>query len=811
MLPLEIRVQQAQIQIDKKGEGASIKLNPSSPDDRVVMETPTRYIYTKWSPRAIRIYQLLVEQGDNSITIPADGMKKARPVLDSLGKVMPVTGNFATTAAKIIRSANNPVLQLTPVNDRLHVQLLIEISKDEDTLLVPGIGSSEILVETADNRKFNIQRNREKEKEIKTELADRISWLQELKDSSAQLFIDDDRDILDFLSELKEKAPEVKLIWPKGERLQVARVISYADISINIKQDQNWFQIDGEVKIDSKLKLSVQQLLDKSQGGTLKYVQLDDKTFLTIQKDLQKRLSSLNTVANIKGKKLEVHPLGVSTVESLLTDIPLVKTDKHWKDHIEKLNRLKSYQPSLPGNLQAQLRPYQVEGILWLDRLHEWGVGGCLADDMGLGKTIQALSIMLKYAQDGPGLVIAPSSVCANWEKEITRFAPTLQPQVLKNQNRGTTLKKLSGYDVLIVSYGIIQSNPDLLSTREWNIVVLDEAHAIKNSKSVRSRAVMKLKANFRILTTGTPIQNHLGELWNLFQFMNPGMLGSQEQFIKKYSNGNGSSQNKKNRSALNHYIAPFILRRNKSDVLDDLPGKTEITLHITLSEEERAMYEILREKAIEQITGSDHAGGARHMQILSEITKLRLMSCNPLLIAPDSKVPSSKLEALETLVNDLLNANHKALIFSQFTKHLALIREMLDNKGLSYQYLDGATPVKKRELIIQDFQNGKSDLFLISLKAGGHGLNLTAADYVIHMDPWWNPAVEDQASDRSHRIGQKRPVTIYRLIAENTIEEKIVKLHHEKRDLADKLLADTDQSAKISSEELFNLIVENN
>jgi SNF2 family DNA or RNA helicase len=501
----------------------------------------------------------------------------------------------------------------------------------------------------------------------------------------------------------------------------------------------------------------------------------------------------------------------VSTVESLLTDIPLVKTDKHWKDHIEKLNRLKSYQPSLPGNLQAQLRPYQVEGVLWLDRLHEWGVGGCLADDMGLGKTIQALSIMLKYAQDGPGLVIAPSSVCANWEKEITRFAPTLKPQVLKNQNRGTTLKKLSGYDVLIVSYGIIQSNPDLLSTREWNIVVLDEAHAIKNSKSVRSRAVMKLKANFRILTTGTPIQNHLGELWNLFQFMNPGMLGSQEQFIKKYSNGNGSSQNKKNRSALNHYIAPFILRRNKSDVLDDLPGKTEITLHITLSEEERAMYEILREKAIEQITGSDHAGGARHMQILSEITKLRLMSCNPLLIAPDSKVPSSKLEALETLVNDLLNANHKALIFSQFTKHLALIREMLDNKGLSYQYLDGATPVKKRELIIQDFQNGKSDLFLISLKAGGHGLNLTAADYVIHMDPWWNPAVEDQASDRSHRIGQKRPVTIYRLIVENTIEEKIVKLHHEKRDLADKLLADTDQSAKISSEELFNLIVENN
>ncbi len=810
-LPLEIRVQEARIQIDKRGQGASIKLNPSSPDERVVMETQSRYICTKWSPRALQVYHILTEQGTDSISIPSSGMKKARSVIESLGEVMPVTGSFATTSAKTKRSANIPVLQLTPVNDQLHVQLLIEILKDEAPLLVPGIGSSEIIVETSKKLKLNIKRNREKEREIKAELAERITWLQEMKNSSAQMFIDDDGDILDFLSEIKEKAPEVKVIWPEGERLRVAKVVSYADISLNIEKNRNWFELDGEVHIDSKLRLSLQQLLDKSQGGVLKYVQLDDNTYLTIQKDLQKRLASLNAVAHKKGKRLEVHPLGAVTLESLLADIPEVKVDKYWKEYITKLNRLKSYQPGVPGNLQAQLRPYQTEGILWLDRLHEWGVGGCLADDMGLGKTLQAIAILLKYAQDGPGLVIAPSSVCANWEKEIIRFAPTLKPQILKSQNRGTTLKMLSGHDVLIVSYGIIQSNPDLLATRQWNIVVLDEAHAIKNSKSVRSKAVMKLKANFRILTTGTPIQNHLGELWNLFQFMNPGMLGTQEQFIKKYGNGNGTSGSKQNRSALNRYIAPFILRRNKSDVLDDLPGKTEITLHVSLSEQERAMYEMLREKAIEQITGSDHPGGARHMQILTEITKLRQMSCNPLMVAPDCNLSSSKLETLETLINDLLNANHKALIFSQFTKHLALIRALLDRKGLSYQYLDGSTPVRKREGVIQDFQNGKSDLFLISLKAGGSGLNLTAADYVIHMDPWWNPAVEDQASDRAHRIGQTRPVTIYRLIAENTIEEKIVKMHHEKRDLADRLLADTDQSAKISSEELFNLIVENN
>jgi SNF2 family DNA or RNA helicase len=416
---------------------------------------------------------------------------------------------------------------------------------------------------------------------------------------------------------------------------------------------------------------------------------------------------------------------------------------------------------------------------------------------------------MLKYATKGPSLVIAPSSVCHNWKKEIERFSPTLVPKALKNQNRENDLKELGNFDVMIVSYGIIQSNPDLLAVRDWNTVVLDEAHAIKNAKSIRAQAVMKLSAEFKILTTGTPIQNHIGDLWSLFHFMNPGMLGSFDQFARKYGQGNNGEQARQSKSALNRYISPFILRRNKNDVLDDLPEKTEINLHISLSDEERAMYEVLREKAIAQINGIEGDGGSKHIQILAEITKLRQMSCNPRLVVPDCNIASSKLEALENLVDDLIDARHKALVFSQFTKHLAIIREMLDRKKISYQYLDGSTPSKKREEAIQKFQNGESELFLISLKAGGMGLNLTAADYVIHMDPWWNPAVEDQASDRAHRIGQTRPVTIYRLIAENTIEEKIVKMHHDKRDLADKLLAGTDQSAKISCDELFKLIVE--
>lgn len=809
-LPLSIRIQEAQIQIDKSKQGATIKLNPKSPKPRVIRETPTSYIYTDWSSQALRVYNVLADSNLKEIAIPQSGMVKARPVIDRLNEVMPVTGNFAQNSGQKKKSATIPVFQLTPVNDQLHVQLLIEVLKDEEARFVPGIGSAEVLVKNARGQLFNVTRDRALEKKMVFDLAERIDWLQEMKSTSSQLFIDSDEEILDFLAEVKEHAPEVKMIWPKGERLRVAKVISHHDININIKQSQDWFAIDGEVVVDEKLKLSIQELLDQSKGGTLKYIQLDDKTFLSLCGDLQKRLAALNAVAHQKGKKLLVHPLGSGSVEKLVEGLETLTTDKWWNQHLEKLDQLKSYRPSLAENLQAELRPYQEEGVLWLDRLHHWGVGACLADDMGLGKTIQAISILLKYGKNGPSVVLAPASVCNNWLKELRRFAPTLNPIELKTQNREEVLNSLDSHDVLVMSYGLLQANPDLLDQRDWNMAVLDEAHAIKNAKSVRSKAVMKLHAKFRLITTGTPIQNHLGELWNLFQFINPGMLGSSDQFLRKFVKSDPAAENQQINKELNKYIAPFILRRHKNEVLDDLPEKTEITLQVSLSEQERAMYEALRQEAMAHISVNEHQGGSKHLQILAEITKLRQMSCHPQLVLPESTIPSSKLEALENLVDDLRDARHKALVFSQFTKHLGLIRTMLDKKGISYQYLDGSTPLKKREEAIDNFQNGESDLFLISLKAGGVGLNLTAADYVIHMDPWWNPAVEDQASDRVHRIGQKRPVTIYRIIAENTIEEKIVKMHHNKRDLADRLLANTDQSAKISSEELMELITEN-
>ncbi len=317
----------------------------------------------------------------------------------------------------------------------------------------------------------------------------------------------------------------------------------------------------------------------------------------------------------------------------------------------------------------------------------------------------------------------------------------------------------------------------------------------------------MALKGDFKIITTGTPIENHLGELWNLFQFINPGLLGSIKRFNEKYAIPIERDKSHQARLRLKKLIQPFILRRTKAQVLEELPPKTEITLSVEMTPEESAFYEALRQKAIDNIESFDFGKGEGYLRVLAEIMKLRRACCHSRLVVPGHSLESSKIRLFGEVVQELMENNHKALVFSQFVDYLTIIREYVEGLNISYQYLDGSTPMKERKRSVDAFQSGEGELFLISLKAGGLGLNLTAADYVIHMDPWWNPAVEDQASDRAHRIGQKRPVTIYRLVTKGTIEEKIVNLHQHKRELADSLLEGSDMSGKITTEQLLQLI----
>jgi SNF2 family DNA or RNA helicase len=338
---------------------------------------------------------------------------------------------------------------------------------------------------------------------------------------------------------------------------------------------------------------------------------------------------------------------------------------------------------------------------------------------------------------------------------------------------------------------------------------VLDEGQAIKNMTTKRSQAAMTLRGEFKMIATGTPIENHLGELWNLFRFINPGLLGSLERFNQRFAVPIERDQDEKARHRLKQLIQPFILRRLKSEVLEALPSRTEILLRVELESEEAALYEALRQQALDRLAKIDNSDSQKPFQILAEIMKLRRACCHPKLVLPETELGGAKLAVFEEVLDELLENRHKALVFSQFVDHLAIIRGLLDRKGVVYQYLDGSTPASERKRRVDAFQASQGDVFLISLKAGGLGLNLTAADYVIHMDPWWNPAVEDQASDRAHRIGQQRPVTIYRLVTQGTIEEKIVALHHQKRDLADQLLEGTGASVRLSAEEMLRLLQE--
>jgi SNF2 family DNA or RNA helicase len=427
---------------------------------------------------------------------------------------------------------------------------------------------------------------------------------------------------------------------------------------------------------------------------------------------------------------------------------------------------------------------------------------------MGLGKTVQALALILSRAPQGPTLVLAPMSVCGNWIDEARRFAPTLRPQRFGPGDRAAQLKAAGPFDLIVCSYGLLQTEGERLAEVTWETVVADEAQAFKNALTKRSQAIMRLNGGFRMIATGTPIENRLGELWNLFRFINPGLLGSQERFNQRFANPIELDKDPLARQRLRQLLRPFILRRLKSEVLSELPPRTEITLRLELSEGEQALYEALRQQAIERLDLAATANPVQaRFQLLAEIMRLRRVCCHPRLVLPDSPLPSAKLEAFSDIVDELLDNRHKALVFSQFVDHLSILRAHLDTRGIRYQYLDGSTSEAQRRAAVTAFQAGEGELFLISLRAGGFGLNLTAADYVIHMDPWWNPAVEDQASDRAHRIGQERPVTIYRLVAKDTIEERILKLHAAKRDLADDLLEGTGDGGRLSYDDMLALV----
>jgi len=595
----------------------------------------------------------------------------------------------------------------------------------------------------------------------------------------------------------------VTVQWPEGGRLNAPRAVGGEGMRLSVRKKGAWFEAEGELTLDDGQVLSLQDLLEAVRPGGSKFVQLGEGRFVALAETFRKRLEDLRSVAEEKGTGVRFNERSAIALEGLESEIGTFKGDKAWQERIGKLRDALSLEPELPGGFRADLRTYQLEGYRWMQRLAAAGLGACLADDMGLGKTVQTLALLKARADLGPALVLAPTSVCANWTSEAETFAPDLRVRRYGDGDRAAMLKDLGPRDVLVCSYGLLQLEAERLRTVNWATAVLDEGQAIKNAFTKRSQAVMDLQADFRLLLSGTPVENHLAELWNLFHFINPGLLGTLEQFRERFQEPAERGDDPQAMARLRRLVAPFLLRRKKSEVLGELPPRTEITLELEPTDKEAAFLEALRRQSLAALEGQP----GQALQVLAAITRLRRACCNPRLVHADSDLPSSKLEAFMDLVEELRENGHRALVFSQFVDHLGLIREALDARGVSYQYLDGSTPARKRAAAVKAFQAGEGELFLISLKAGGTGLNLTAADYVIHMDPWWNPAVEDQASDRAHRMGQTRPVTVYRLVMKGSIEQKILALHAQKRQLADDLLSEAAVAGRMDADALMALL----
>jgi len=774
-------------------------------DYMAVKESQTRIKLVKLDDEYHRIADILGQ----GITVPALAKERVQQIIENFATDILIVSDIEGESSQIkeVKADSKIHMHLLPAGSGLKFSMFVRPVKG-GAYYSPGTGGKMVISEIQGTQMQTV-RDLDQEKKEAEDLFSNCPGLQLMAPDFGECVLDEPSDCLQALLELETLEDKIVLEWPEGVKFKLSAKASLKQFQLNIKKQQDWFAATGKVQLDEKSVLDMQKLMELIDTSPGPFLEIKQGEFIALTQEFYKRLQELKRYSEKHEKGVRFHPLAALALEGLTHEAGKLKTDKAWKDHVQKLNIGDEEIFPVPSTLQADLRDYQIEGVQWLARLADWQVGACLADDMGLGKTLQALAILLKYAPSGPSLIIAPTSVCMNWLAEAKRFAPTLNLVQFESSHRQELLNSLKKFDVLVCSYGLLQQSEvaEILSKVTWQMIVLDEAQAIKNIMTKRSQAAMNLKAGFKLIMTGTPIENHMGELWNLFNFINPGLLGSFDKFNLKYIQPIERNKDAHARQHLKKLIQPFILRRTKNKVLEELPSRTEIKLDVELSKEEMAFYEALRRQAIKSLSEEQEKGGEKHLKILAEIMKLRRACCNPQLVHPDIRLSSSKLEVFGSVLEELLENKHKALVFSQFVGHLTLIRAYLDEKQISYQYLDGSTSQKKRQIAVDSFQAGEGDVFLISLKAGGFGLNLTAADYVIHMDPWWNPAVEDQASDRAHRIGQQRPVTIYRLIAKNTIEEKIVEMHNKKRDLADSLLEGSDVSAKLSSKDLLALI----
>ncbi len=572
-----------------------------------------------------------------------------------------------------------------------------------------------------------------------------------------------------------------------------------ARINSSIKSGQDWFEVNVEVAFgDTALDLkSIRKAVLRQE----KYVQLKDGSVGILPEKWLGKLQRYFRAGEIKDDKLQISKLKFSIIDELFEDIDNTEI---LKELAEKRRRLKEIENiknvRKPREITATLRDYQKEGLNWLNMLHEMGWGGILADDMGLGKTLQVLTLLQKQVKKSKktNLIVVPTTLLFNWELEMKKFAPKLTYHFYYGINRDKEIKYFKEYNIVFTTYGVMVRDIEFLKEFKFNYVILDESQAIKNPSSLRYKAAFLLKAAHKLTLTGTPIENSTFDLYAQMNFVNPGFFGSIDSFKESYSKAIDKEGDVEVSKELNKLINPFVLRRTKEQVAKDLPEKTENILFCEMGDEQRKVYDAYRNKYRNQLLGRIEKEGLGKAKIfvLEGLMKLRQI-CDSPAILPDEEDYGNQSVKIEELVRHIneKTSNHKILIFSQFVKMLKLIRAELIRDKIDFEYLDGQSSKRQREDSVNRFQeNAECRVFLISLKAGGVGLNLTAADYVYIVDPWWNPAVENQAIDRTHRIGQGKKVFAYRMICKNTVEEKILNLQAKKKKIASDIIS-TDES----------------
>lgn len=646
---------------------------------------------------------------------------------------------------------------------------------------------------------YDISRDFEQEEET-IEILNELSVV--MHDEKDEFIIEGE--LVDFIDEQIPKILEKEIQVLGEENLFHFKVIKgKTKIDMNIKQQNDWFNLKGTVKFGSQ-EVDIIKVLETIFENK-RFVDLGEDKKAVIPK---KWLDSLNNYSGFFDleKDLKVSKSHIGIIETLIELSTNVKMDAQVKKTINNLKNIKEIEKTLlPKKLNAKLRPYQKLGYDWLYFLRKNSFNGILADDMGLGKTLQTLALLQKIKEEGkskPFLVIVPTSLVYNWKNEIKKFTPNITTYIHHGQKRVSKNKfneTISKHDLTITTYGTLRNDLEKFKDIEFGYIVLDEAHTIKNPLSISAKSVYTLNSKNKLIISGTPIQNNLTELWSLFNFLNPGYLGGYDFFRETFVVPIEKEHNKNTSESLKKLISPFLMRRTKKIIANELPEKTEMILTSNFSSEERTLYDNWKEYYKHEIKNSVKEKGINQsrMKILEGLTKLRQICLHPKMIDPTYTGESAKFELLILEIEKVISEGHKVLIFSSFVKILKIIEEEFQKRGLRYSYLDGQT--KNREEIVSKFQKSEdAQSFLISIKAGGVGLNLTSADYVFIIDPWWNPAVETQAMDRAHRIGQENKVFVYKMIAEDTIEEKILKLQESKKKLVEELIVE--ESGKIKS-----------